>query len=128
MIAADWGRIERIVAVLTLIGAVLGLAVGLFTGPHLLPLALLGLLSSGLAWRGRLTGHAAGVVFYAFQLAGYHSYDLTTVYPLRGALSLAFVVHLPAGVLIVNAFAAALFMASVRLLWRRRPTTRTSRS
>jgi hypothetical protein len=33
-------------------------------------------------------------------------------------LSLAFVVHMPAGVLIVNVFALAMLAASAALLWR----------
>jgi hypothetical protein len=42
-------------------------------------LALLGLLSGILAWRGRLGGHGAGLAFYGLQLAGYHSYDASQV-------------------------------------------------
>jgi hypothetical protein len=81
-------------------------------------LALLGLLSGILAWRGRLGGHGAGLAFHGLQLAGYYSYDATQVYHLRGALSLAFVVHLPAGVLVVNVFALVMLAASAALLWR----------
>jgi hypothetical protein len=81
-------------------------------------LALLGLLSGILAWRGWPGGHGAGLAFYGLQLAGYYSYDATQVYPLRGALSLAVVLHLPAGVLVVNVFALAMLAASAALLWR----------
>lgn len=38
---------------------------------------------------------------------------------LHGSLSLAFVVHLPTGVLIVNVLALAMFAASAALLWWR---------
>jgi hypothetical protein len=122
--ALPWTRIERIVAGLTTLNGALGLAVWalgpLSRGPiDALPLlALLGLLSGILAWRGRLGGHGAGLAFYSLQLAGYYSYDATQVYHLRGALSLAFVVHLPAGVLVVNVFALAMLAASAALLWR----------
>jgi hypothetical protein len=117
-----WTRIERVVAGLTIVNAALGLLMWLRVGGAIgaLPLlSLLGLLSGLIAWRGRPGGHAAGLAFYAFQLAGYHRYDLTYAYPLRGSVSLAFVVHLPAGVLIVNVLAVAMFAASVALLWRR---------
>lgn len=117
-----WTRIERVVAGLSIVNAALGLLVWLHAGGAIgaLPLlSLLGLLSGVIAWRGRSGGHAAGLAFYALQLAGYHRYDLTFAYPLRGALSLAFVVHLPAGVLIVNVLAGAMFAVSAALLWWR---------
>lgn len=118
-----WVRSERIVAAVTVVNAALGLAVWALrpmagTSATLL-LALLGLLSGVLAWRGRLAGHAAGLAFYGLQLAAWYSYDASQAWPLRAALSLAFVVHLPAGVLIVNVFALAMLAASAALLWRR---------
>ena len=84
-----------------------------------LALALLGLLSGVLAWRGRLGGHYAGLAFYGLQLAAWYSYDATQAWHLRAAFSLAFVVHLRSGVLIVNVFAMAMLAASAALLWRR---------
>jgi len=117
-----WTRIERVVAGLTIVNGALGLLVPGHAGGAIvaLPLlSLLGLLSGLIAWRGRAAGHAAGLAFYASQLAGYHRYDLTWAYPLHGSLSLAFVVHLPTGVLIVNVLALALFAASTALLWWR---------
>lgn len=79
-------------------------------------LPLLGLLSGVLAWRGRLSGHAAGLLFYGVQLAAFHPYDSTPAWQPPWAFSLAFVVHLPAGVLIVNAFAVAMLAASAALV------------
>lgn len=127
--AEQWTRIERVVAIVTIVNAGLGLIVWIAApdaGSSLLLLAPPGLLSAFLAWRGRLAGHAIGIAFYAVQLAGYHPYHSAQAYPLRGALSLAFVVHLPTGVLIVNVFAIALLAASAALLWRRRRTIRAA--
>jgi hypothetical protein len=116
----SWTWIERVVAGFTIVNAALGLLMWLHSGRAIgaLPLlSLLGLLSGLIAWRGRAAGHAAGLAFYASQLAGYHRYDLSYAYPLHGTLSLAFVVQLPAGVLIVNVLALAMFAASAALLW-----------
>lgn len=127
--AEQWTRIERVVAIVTIVSAGLGLIVWIAApdaDSSLLLLAPPGLLSAFLAWRGRLAGHAIGIAFYAVQLAGYHPYHSAQAYPLRGALSLAFVVHLPTGVLIVNVFAIALLAASAALLWRRRRTIRAA--
>jgi len=118
-------RIERAVAVLTIANGTLILTV---TGMRLLNdgavgaiplLALLGLLSGILAWHGRSWGHCLGLAFYSIQLASYYSYDLTQAYHIGGGLSLAFVVHMPSGVLIVNVFALAMLAATgVLLCWR----------
>ena len=117
-------RIERIVAAVTFVNGMLGLAVWALrplaagsSAPFLL--ALLGLLSGVFAWRGRVGGHGAGLAFYGLQLAAWYSYDATQAWQLRGALSLAFVLHLRSGVLVVNVFAFALLAASAALLWRR---------
>jgi hypothetical protein len=120
-----WARIERLVAALTIGNGALGLVMwvtGLLSRGAIgsLPLlALLGLLSGVLAWRGRLGGHGAGLVFYGVQLAAFHSWDSTQAYHLTWTFSLAFVVHLPTGLLLVNAFAVAMLAASAALLWRR---------
>lgn len=126
-----WTRIERIVAGLTIVNGVLALAA--WALPPLadgtiasLLLALLGLLSGILAWRGRPGGHGAGLAFYGLQLAAWYSYDATRIYHLRGAFSLAFVLHVRSGVLIVNLFALAMLAASTALLWRRLRTRRAS--
>lgn len=118
----DWTRVERIAAILAIVSAASGLAVSIYSGGAIetLPLSLLGLLAGAMTWRGSAPGHAAALAFYGVQLAGYHSYDLAYAHPLRSTLSLAVVVHLPAGVLIVNVLALALFGASAALLWRRR--------
>ena len=110
------------VAGLTLANGMLGLAMwatgllsrGAIDSLPLLP--LLGLLSGVLAWRGRLAGHGAGLVFYSVQLAAFHSFDSTQAWQPAWVFSLAFVVHLPAGVLIVNAFAVAMLAASAALV------------
>lgn len=128
-----WARINRLVAGLTIVNATVDLAVWMI---RLLPgtiddlplLAVLGLLSGVMAWHGRLAGHGAGLAFYGLQLAGYFSYDSLHAFPLLGALSLALVVHLPAGVLIVNMFALTMLAASAALLWwnlRTRQAVRT---
>jgi hypothetical protein len=118
----SWTQIERVVATITIVNAALGLIVWIAAGSagaSLLLLSLLGLLSGVLSWRTRLPGTALGLAFYGLQLAGYHPYHSADAYPLRGALSLSVVVHLPAGVLIVNVLALALCAASAALLWRR---------
>jgi hypothetical protein len=120
--------VGRLVAGLTLANAALNLLVwtmGLPSGGAIgsLPwLALPGLLSGLLAWRGQAAGHAAALLFYGVQLAGFHPYDSPHAYPLRGAFSLAFAVQLPTGVLIVNVFAVALLMASAVLVMGMSPT------
>lgn len=126
----QWTRIERAIAVLTVANGAISLIVcGVRLFHHdavgAAPLlALLGLLSGVLAWRGRVAGHATGLAFYALQLASYYSYDFTLAYQLRGGLSLGFVAHLPSGVLVVNVFAIAMLAASAVLLcWRLRPGT-----
>lgn len=123
----QWMRIERAIAVLTAANGAISLIVcGVRLFHHdavgATPLlALLGLVSGFLAWRGRVAGHSTGLAFYAVQLASYYSYDLTQSYHLRGGLSLAFVAHLPSGVLVVNVFAIAMMAASAVLLcWRLR--------
>ena len=107
---------------LTIANGVLGLvmwAIGLLSrgaidSVPLLP--LLGLLSGVLAWRERLAGLVAGLVFYGVQLAAFHSFDSTQAWQPAWVFSLAFVVHLPAGVLIVNAFAVAMLAASAAMV------------
>lgn len=116
-----WTRVERAVAAVTVVNAALGLVVWALRGGAIatLLLALLGLLSGVLAWRGRTGGHGAGLAFYGLQLAAWYAYDTTQAWHLRGAFSLALVVHLRSGVLIVNVFALAMLAASAVLLWRR---------
>jgi hypothetical protein len=77
-----------------------------------------------LAWRGRPAGHGAGLVFYGLQLAAFHSWHSAQASQVTWTFSLAFVVHLPTGILIVNAFAVAMLAASAALLWRRFRTAR----
>jgi len=112
-------RIERTVAGISIVSGGLGLGIWMFlsnAGGSLPLLSLLGLLSGMLVWRRHAGGHGAGLLFYALQLVGYHSYDAIDIYPLRSILSLAYVVHLPAGVLIVNLLALAMMLASATLL------------
>jgi hypothetical protein len=125
-----WTRGERLVAALTIVNGALGLVVwatGMLSRGAIgsLPLlALLGLLSGVLAWRGRPGGHGAGLVFYGVQLAAFHSWHAAHSFHMTWIFSLAFVVRLPTGVLIVNAFAVAMLAASAALLWRRLRTAR----
>jgi hypothetical protein len=119
---ARWTRAARLVASLTLANAALNLVVWAIRlpsagGSGMLLLAVPGLLSGMLAWRGQAAGYAVALLFYGVQLAGFHPYAAPHAYPLRGAFSLAFAVQLPTGVLIVNAFAIALLVASAVLLW-----------
>jgi hypothetical protein len=58
-------------------------------------------------------------VFYGLQLAAFHPWHAAQAFGVAWTFSLAFVVRLPAGILIVNAFAVAMLAASVALLWRR---------
>jgi hypothetical protein len=122
-----WKQAERAIAALTIASAALSLMVsGLRLRNHdavgVTPLvALLGLLSGAFAWRGRLPGHAMALLVYGLQLASYYSYDQTQAYHLLAGLSVAFVVQMPSGVLVVNAFAVAMLVASSVLLgWRLR--------
>jgi len=125
-----WTHIERLVAALTIVNGVLSLvmwATGLLSRGAIgsLPLlALLGVLSGVLAWHGRPAGHGAGLVFYGVQLAAFHPWHPAQASHVTWTFSLAFVVHLPTGVLIVNAFAVAMLAASAVLLWRRIRTAR----
>ena len=122
-----WVRIERAIAVLTIASGAIGLVV---LGVQLLNhdavgatpvLALLGLLAGILAWHGRVEGYCTALAFYALQLASFYSYDLTQTYHFRGGLSLAFVMHLQSGVLVVNGFAIVMLATSAVLLcWRLR--------
>ena len=122
-----WKQAERVLAALTIAGATLSLLV---SGIRLLHddaagvtalVSVPGVLSGALAWRGRLAGHGLGLVFYGLQLASFYSYDLTQAHHLLAGLSVAFVVRLPSGVLVVNAFAVAMLVASAVLLgWRLR--------
>jgi hypothetical protein len=120
-----WTRSERLLGALTFVNGALGLVMwvtGLLSRGAVgsLPLlALLGLLSGVLAWHGRPAGHGAGLVFYGVQLAAFHSWHAAQASHVTWTFSLAFVVHLPTGVLIVNAFAVAMLAASAALLWRR---------
>jgi hypothetical protein len=112
---------DKWIAGLTTANGVLGLAMwgtgllsrGAIDSLPLLP--LLGLLAGVLAWRGRLAGQGAGLLFYGVQLAAFHSYDSTQAWQPPWTFSLAYVVHLPTGVLIVNAFAVAMLAASAAL-------------
>jgi len=125
-----WSLLERVAATLTVMTAAIGLVVSIAVrsgNDSLLLLSLLGLLSGVLAWRRQWGGHAMGLLFYGPQLASYYPYRSADAYHLGGALSLAYVAHLPAGVLVVNGFAIAMFIASAALLWWRF-TRRTSRS
>lgn len=125
-----WLLLERVAATLTVVSAAIGLGVSVAMrsgNDGLLLLSLLGLVSGVLAWRRQWGGHAMGLLFYGPQLASYYPYHSADAYHLGGALSLAYVAHLPAGILVVNGFAIAMFIASAALL-RRRFTGRTSRS
>ena len=125
-----WTRGERLVAALTVVNGALGLVmwvIGVLSRGAIgsLPLlALSGLLSGVLAWHGRPGGHGAGLVFYGVQLAAFHPLHSAQAFHVAWTFSLAFVVHLPSGVLIVNAFAVAMLAASAALLWRRLRTAR----
>ena len=74
-----WTRSERLVGALTIANGALGLVMWVMAllsrgAIGILPLlAVLGLLSGVLAWRGRPAGHGAALVFYGMQLAVFHS-------------------------------------------------------
>ena len=123
----SWKQTERALAALTIASATVSLMVSCVRllnhdAVGVTPLvALLGVVSGTLAWRGRAAGHGLGIIFYGLQLASYYSFDLTQAYHLLAGLSVAFVVHLSSGVLVVNAFAIAMLAASAVLLgWRLR--------
>jgi len=122
-----WIRVERILAGLTILDGLLGLAVWMLAvwmlaGSASGALALLSLLAlfAGInAWRGRPAGHLAALAFYGLQLATYHAFDSSFAYRVRGGLNLGAVVYLPNAVLVLNLFAIGMFAACAALLWWR---------
>ena len=127
-------RAERVAAWLLLINGALGLVVSLGTmlAVHAAPVelaalplvAILGVLSGCLWLRGHVAGAWAGSVFYALQVVSYYAYSGAWSFSVKSGLSLALVLHLPDGVLVVNVAALALLAVNAVVLaprLRRRP-------
>ena len=118
-------KVERGVAWLLLINGLLGLAVSLWSMSGDLPiLALLGVLSGWLWLRKNIMGVWGALAFYAPQLFSYYAYSRTWSFSMKSGLSVAFVAHLPDGVLVVNVAALTLLVASAAILVQRRSDDR----
>jgi hypothetical protein len=109
-------RVCQGVAWLSLVNALLGMAPWLWTLGRQdgFPwLGLFGAAAAGLALRGQRAGSWGGVLFYALQLASYYSDVGAWSFSMKAGLSLAIVLRLESGVLVVNAFAALMLVASL---------------
>jgi len=119
---AQWARVERVLAGMTILDGMLGLAVWMVADSASGALALLSLLAlfaGTQAWRRRPAGQLAALGFYGLHLATYHAFDFSRSYQLRGALNLGAVIYLPNAVVVLNVFAIAMFAASAAMLWWR---------
>jgi hypothetical protein len=113
---------ERGAAWLLLLNGALGLCVGLGaafyqgTAPAVL-WSVLGLLAGALAMRAPVLGLAVGLLYYVPQVLSFHGSDVS--FSVRSGISLAWAVHLTAGVLVINLAALALALLNVFLVVRR---------
>ena len=82
---------------------------------------VLGVLSGALSLRGRRAGLCGALLYYAVQLVSYYPYSHAGAFGVKAGLSVATVVHLSDGVLVVNVLALALLAASVFIVSRPRP-------
>jgi hypothetical protein len=134
---APRARFERVVATLLLANGALALVTAcarlLLASPPALAWstlpwwALLGLLSGLLAVNGRVAGVCGGVLFHAVQVCAYFGYAHGPTFAIRSGLSLALVLRLPGGVLVVNVVALALLAAGVAVLVLRRAASARAR-
>lgn len=82
-------------------------------------LAFLGIAAGALSLRGYIMGVWGGAVYYAPQVFSYYAYSNAWSFSFKSGLSLAAVLRLRDGVLVVNVLALALLALSVAILYRR---------
>ncbi len=126
------GKLERYSASLMLLNGAIGLAVALGSAAlQRMPAALLdappyasllGVVSGLLALRGKLAGLLGGLLFYALQIPSY--YSPRWHFNVRSGISVATVVELAHGVLVINVAALAGLLVTVWLLAARRAAAR----
>lgn len=80
---------------------------------------ILGVLSGILSLCGRILGMWGGLVFYALQGFSYYSYSQDFRFSFKSGLSLASIIHLSDGILIVNVAALLFFAAGALILSQR---------
>ncbi|MFZ6675921.1 hypothetical protein [Undibacterium sp. Xuan67W] len=79
--------------------------------------SILGVLSGLLALRGRLAGLIGGLFFYGVQMVSYYSHDIRLNF--RSGISLAVVVDLMHGTVVINTVAVAGLAATIWILKKR---------
>ncbi len=82
-------------------------------------LALLGLGAGVLSLRGYIAGVWGGAAYYAPQVFSYYAYSNAWSFSVKSGLSLAAVLRLSEGVLVVNVLALVLLIVSAAILYRR---------
>lgn len=116
-------QFDRIIAWLLLANGLLGLTVSLATASGAWPLtSILGIVSGALSVRRYTVGVCGGLLYYALQVAGYYPYSNAWSYSVKSGLSVAAVINLPAGVLVLNVLALLLLGASAIVLGRHEKT------
>ncbi len=80
--------------------------------------SMLGVVAGVLAVRGKMAGLVAGLLFYGVQILSY--YSQTFQFNFKSGISVAAVVALPHGILVVNLAALAGLAVTIWLLVRRR--------
>jgi hypothetical protein len=112
-------QFDRIVACLLVANGLLGLTVSLATASGAWPLiSMLGIVSGALSLRRYTVGVCGGLLYYALQVASYYPYSNTWSYSVKSGVSLAAVIKLPMGVLVLNVLALLLLGASAIVLGR----------
>jgi hypothetical protein len=112
-------QFERSIAWMLVANGLLGLAVSLATAPGAWPLAsILGIISGALSLRRYAVGVCGGLLYYALQVASYYPYSNTWSYSVKSGVSLAAVIKLPGGVLVLNVLALLLLGTSAVALKR----------
>lgn len=122
---AAW--LERGAAWLLLVNGLLALTVAFATMPTAWwlasaswpLLALLGIVAGALSLHGYIMGVWGGAVYYAPQVFSYYAYSNAWSFSFKSGLSLAAVLRLGDGVLVVNVLALALLALSAAILYRR---------
>lgn len=114
--AARPGKLERYCAWAMLGNATLGLIVALVVSVPPVT-SILGLVAGVLAVRGKIAGLVGGLLFYGLQVLSYYSPAFH--FNFRSGISLAAVVSLPHGIMVVNMAAGAGLAVTIWLLARR---------
>ena len=112
-------QFDRIIAWMLVTNGLLGLAVSLATASGAWPLtSILGVVSGVLSLRRYTVGACGGLLYYALQVVSYYPYSNGWSYSVKSGLSLAAVINLPTGVLVLNVLALLLLGASAIVLNR----------